>query len=232
TARQFIAHGINVIGNGHSQAKLDALRQELGPNFFGVAGDASEENVQDRLFSSAQEQFGQPASIVVVNAGRGLGGSVKDADLSRFEAVLNINLKGALSLMQKAARQMVDIHPAGFPNHASDIIILGSVVGRSVSPFSAIYGATKFAIHSLAESLRREIGPRGVRVSLIEPGIVLSGFQEGASYSKEMINRFEQDFGPLLKGQDIAQAIHFIVSQPAHIHVSDIVVRPTRQDYP
>jgi NADP-dependent 3-hydroxy acid dehydrogenase YdfG len=134
--------------------------------------------------------------------------------------------------LQKAARKMVDVQQNAFPRSAADIVIVGSVVGRHISPFSAVYGATKFAVHSLAEGLRREVGTSGVRVSLVEPGIVLSGFQLVAGYSDELVNNFEERFGPLLIGEDVANAIQYIVSQPPHVHISDIVVRPTRQDYP
>ncbi|MEJ1958055.1 MAG: SDR family NAD(P)-dependent oxidoreductase [Nitrosomonadales bacterium] len=105
-------------------------------------------------------------------------------------------------------------------------------MGRHISPFSAIYGASKFAVHALAEGLRREVGPKGIRVSLVEPGIVVSGFQDAAGYGEDLVRRFNENFGPLLHGADIANAIHYIVSQPPHVHISDIVIRPTRQDYP
>ncbi len=232
TSRRFIASGYGVIGNARNVTKLLALEKELGSAFFGIAGDASESAVLDRLFSAAVERFGRPADLVVANAGRGLGGSVKDADLTKFEEVLKLNVTGALALLQKAAQKMLDIQQAHYPKRAADIVILGSVVGRHISPFSAVYGATKFAVHSLAEGLRREVGPKGIRVSLVEPGIVISGFQGGAGYSAETVKSFEDKFGPLLHGEDIANAIHFIVSQPPHVHVSDIIVRPTRQDYP
>jgi NADP-dependent 3-hydroxy acid dehydrogenase YdfG len=95
-----------------------------------------------------------------------------------------------------------------------------------------VYNATKFAVHGLAESLRREMGPKGVRVSLVEPGVVVSGFQAVAGYDEALLKRFDDGFGPLLQGDDVARAIHFIVTQPPHVHISDIMVRPTRQDYP
>ncbi len=115
---------------------------------------------------------------------------------------------------------------------SADIVIIGSLVGRHISPISTVYGASKSAVHALAEGLRREIGPKGVRVSLVEPGIVLSGFQKSAGYSDEMIQGAKDHLGPLLIGDDVANAIHYIVNQPPHVHISDIVVRPTRQDYP
>ncbi len=231
TARRFIASGYAVVGNGRNAEKLRALEQELGAAFCGIAGDATDSTVLERLFASAVERFGKPADIVVANAGRGLGGSVKDADLAEFEAMLRINVTGALALLQKAAQKMVD-EQTGYPEQAADIVIIGSVVGRHISPFSAVYGATKFAVHSLAEGSAPRAGPKWIRVSLVEPGIVISGFQDGAGYSDDMVRNFEDRFGPLLHGEDVASAIHCIVSQPPHVHISDIMVRPTRQDYP
>jgi len=67
---------------------------------------------------------------------------------------------------------------------------------------------------------------------LVEPGIVLSGFQAGAGYREELVQQFKNNFGPLLNGDDVANAIHYIVTQPPHVHISDIVIRPTRQNYP
>ncbi len=127
---------------------------------------------------------------------------------------------------------MGSIQQSLFPERAADIVIIGSVVGRHVSHFSAVYGSTKFAIHSLAEGLRREIGPQGVRVSLVEPGIVLSGFQDAAGYSEELVQNFTENFGPLFYGAEVAETIHYIVNQPPHVHISDIMIRPTRQAYP
>ena len=232
TARKFIASGFGVVGNGRNAGKLAALEEEIGPAFCGVAGDAADAAVLDKLFAAAVARFGRDADIVVANAGRGLGGAVTDADLSQFEEVLKINVSGTLALLQKAAQKMVGAQQNAYPKAAADIVIIGSVVGRNISPFSAVYGASKFAVHALAEGLRREAGPKGVRVSLVEPGIVASGFQAVAGYSDELLNTFDDKYGPLLIGEDIANAIHYMVTRPAHVHVSDIVVRPTRQDYP
>ena len=232
TARKFAAAGFGVVGNGRNAAMLAAIEKEIGPAFCGVAGDASENTVLERLFATGKERFGKPADIVVANAGRGLGGSVKDADLSQFDELIKINVTGTLALLQKAAQKMADGQQSVYPKSAADIVIVGSVVGRHISPFSAVYGATKFAVHALAEGLRREVGPKGVRVSLVEPGIVLSGFQAVAGYSDEMVNGFNDKFGPLLKGDDVANAILYVVTQPPHVHISDMIVRPTRQDYP
>lgn len=232
TVRKFVTAGFAVVGNGRNAAKLATLEKEFGAAFHGVVGDATDSTVLEELFTAASNRFGKTVDIVVANAGRGLGGSVKDADLTEFEDLLKINVTGTLALLQKAAQKMVDTQQNSYPDSPADIVILGSVVGRHVSPFSAVYGASKFAVHALAEGLRREVGPKGIRVSLVEPGIVLSGFQAGAGYSDELVQDFEDNFGPLLAGEDVANAIHYIVTQPPHVHISDTVIRPTRQDYP
>jgi NADP-dependent 3-hydroxy acid dehydrogenase YdfG len=232
TMRKFVAAGFGVVGNGRNAEKLAVLENEIGSAFCSVAGNAADHTVLEQLFAMANDHFGREADIVVANAGRGLGGSVKDADLSQFEEVFKINVSGALALIQKAARKMVDIQQNAFPKSGADIVIIGSTVGRQISPFSAVYGATKFAVHALAEGLRREVGSKGVRVSLVEPGAVLSGFQAAAGYSEDLVNSFHEKFGPLLIGDDIANAVLHIVTQPPHVHISNIVVRPTRQDYP
>jgi len=232
TARRLVAAGFGVVGNGRNLDRLRALETELGEPFVGVGGNAADEGVLEALFAAASQGFGKAPDTVIVNAGRGLGGTVKDAMRAEFEDVLRVNVSGAFALMQKAAQRMVEAQRHTYPQAAADIVVIGSVVGRNISPFSAVYGASKFAVHALAEGLRREVGPQGVRVSLVEPGVVLSGFQAGAGYSEELVRGFDERFGPLLIGEDVANAIHFILSQPPHVHISDIVVRPTRQDYP
>ncbi|MDF7801712.1 SDR family oxidoreductase [Pontiellaceae bacterium B1224] len=232
TVRNFVADGLQVVGCGRTAEKLTSLEQELGANFCGVAGDATDPELLEQLFERAVKQFGHEADIVVANAGRGLGGSVKDADLEQFQELMNINVNGTAYLIQKAAQRMVETQKTAFPQSAADIVIIGSVVGRHISPFSAVYGASKYAVHALAEALRRDVGPQGVRVSLVQPGIVISGFQAGANYTDELVDSFHEKFGPLPSCDDIADTIAHVVSLPPHINISDIVVRPTRQDYP
>jgi len=232
SVKKFIAAGFAVVGSGRNREKLQTLQNELGSAFAFVAGEAWDDAVINDLFEKAKSEFGRFADLVVVNAGRGLGGSVKDASLNVFEDLIKVNLTGALKLMQKAAREFTHPDALNFPAQAKDIIVIGSVVGRNLSPFSAVYGSTKFAVHSLVEALRREICGQGVRVTLVEPGIVISGFQAVAGYNQQTLDNFNERFGPLLVGEDIADAIYHAVSLPAHIHISDLVIRPTRQDYP
>ncbi|MEM6731410.1 MAG: SDR family oxidoreductase [Myxococcota bacterium] len=230
--RRLVGAGFGIVGLGRRKDRLDALEADLGGGFRGVAGDATEADTLERLFSAAEEHFSMPANLVVVNAGRGLGGSVATADLSEVHSLIELNVTGALRLMQAAAQRFTPRAEREFPNAAYDIVVIGSVVGRSISPFSAVYGATKFAVHSMAEALRRELASKGVRVTLVEPGYVRTEFHQAGGYSDETIETLNERFGPPLDGDDIASAIHHLVSLPPHVHMSDVVVRPTRQDYP
>ncbi len=232
TARAFLDDGFGVVGNGRNESKIKSLEDEFGHAFCGIAGDASDESVIDSLFEAAENHFGRPADTVIANAGRGLGGTVTSVDMKEFSDVLRINVTGTLSLLKKAAHKLVALQDGVYPDKAADIVILGSTAGRNISPFSTAYGSTKFAVQALAEGLRREIGPKGVRVTLVEPGIVISKFQETAGYTQDLVKNFHLKFGPLIYGYDVANAIHFVVTRSPHVHIGDFVIRATRQDYP
>ncbi|MBY0263195.1 MAG: SDR family NAD(P)-dependent oxidoreductase, partial [Phycisphaerales bacterium] len=184
----------------------------------------------------ARESFGAEADLVVVNAGRGLNGSVVTSDEAQWEEMVRTNLLGAARLMRAAAHAMtadIQQRDAGdWKKRPRDIVVIGSVVGRHVSPFSSMYGGTKFAVHGMAEGVRRELAGKGVRVTLIEPGFVVSEFQGVAGYTNEWFSQMRDKFGPMLEPEDVARCISFACAQPAHVHVSDILLRPTRQDYP
>lgn len=232
-AKTFINEGYKLVVNARREGKLKELFGALKEQVAIVPGDASDSKIIEEILDTAKDRFSQQADIVVVNAGRGLGGSVTTASLNEIDDVIDVNIKGAMRLLQEAGKRMLtDLESNPFPKFPHDIVVLGSTVGRHVSPFSAVYGATKFAVNSLAEAMRREVGPKGIRVSLIEPGIVISEFQSVAGYSDDLVSDFHKRFGPIILPEDVARTIQFIVSQPPHVHVNDVVVRATRQDYP
>jgi len=235
-ARKLVGCGTRVVINGRRRERVEGLLQELNHkdgHAVSVIGDASDPEIIETLLKSAEVSFGRPADIFIVNAGRGLGGSVVTSDIGQWEEVFRTNVEGALRLMRSAAISLsAEAAKEKWPGHPRDIVILGSVAGRHISPFSALYGTSKFAIGSAAEALRRELGPKGIRVTLIEPAIVKSGFQAVAGYDEKWFSQFEAEKGPFLVPEDIADAIAMVISQPAHVHISDLLIRPTRQDYP
>ncbi len=163
--------------------------------------------------------------IVIVSAGRGLAGGLLNSDAGQWEAMYDINVLGAAHLMRRAGAIMVG-------QESGDIVVLGSVAGDNISPFSGFYGSSKFAIAGMAEAFRREVCGKNVRVTTIKPGIVLSEFQGVAGYNHENFYRNMERFGKVLDPVDVARVIGFVVSLPAHVHINDLIIRPTKQDYP
>ncbi len=250
-ARDLAAGGAAVVLNARRADRLDALVREFGAgNAAAVAGDAADPEIIQRLFDVARHSFGEgkrEADLVVVNAGRGLRGSVYDSDASQWEAVIRVNLLAAARLLRVAAERLAGVVPVvqGAPkppeppkppsdwlDRPRDIVVLGSSVGRHISPFSSFYGSAKAGVHMLTESLRRLLAPRGVRVSLLEPGIVKSEFQDAAGYDPASFGQFMDSIAPVLSPEDIARLVRFIVSQPSGVHINDVMIRPTRQEYP
>lgn len=241
-AQTLADHGAGVVINARRAHKLKELADEINTNHAKinakdpcrtVQGDAADDEVIESMLNEAADHFGSQPDLVVVNAGRGLSGSVMTSQIGDWEEMVRTNLLGAAKLIRSAGQRMVELQDSReWPSKPADLVILGSTVGRHISPFSSMYGATKFAVNSLAEAVRRELGPKGVRVTLIEPGIVKSEFQSVAGYDPEGFGALMEKFGPVLEPEDIARSIGFICAQPASVHISDIVVRPTRQDYP
>ncbi|MFZ4429200.1 MAG: SDR family oxidoreductase [Phycisphaerales bacterium] len=234
-ARAFHAHGASLVLNARRAERLKAVGESL-PGSTCVVGDAAESSVIGSMLDGAKAAFGREADLVVVNAGRGLNGSVITSDTAAWEEMVRTNVLGAARLIREAGVRMTAASQglAGPDVLVSprDIIVIGSIVGRHVSPFSSMYGGTKFAVHGMVEGVRRELAPKGVRVSLIAPGFVVSEFQDVAGYDPTWVKDVFQRIGPPLVPDDVARTASFIAAQPAGVHVGDIVIRPTRQDYP
>lgn len=251
-ARALASAGARVVVNGRRADRAEALARELagtgeagagggGEGGLGegqqrvraVAGDCADDAVIARLIAAARA-WGRAPDLVVVNAGRGLKGGAIDSDAGQWEEMIRTNLLAAARLLRASSRAMLEDvgGEAGVLGRPRDIIVIGSVVGRHVSPFSAMYGSTKFAVHGLTEATRRELAPKGIRVTLVEPGFVVSEFQGVAGYADEWFRQVMEKIGPPLTPGDVARVVGFIASQPAGVHVSDVMIRPTRQDYP
>lgn len=227
-AWQLAEAGAKVVVTARRKEKLDKLVSEMtakGYQALAVAADAGKTSDIDASFQQAVQFAGGKLDIVIVNAGRGLAGSMTTSDQSQWDEVYQTNVLGAGHLMRIAA-----IHMAA--NGTGDIVTLGSVAGTNISPFSSFYGSTKWAIWSMSEGLRREVGPKGVRVTCVKPGIVISEFQQVAGYNEENFGKGIKKFGKLLELDDVAKATVFVLSLPQHVHINEFVIRPTGQDYP
>lgn len=243
TALHLASLGANVVLNARRAERLHALASTINSmaatgDAHGkaavVPGDCVEPETIVAMFDAAQREFGKPADLVVVNAGRGLRGSPLSSNEDEWESMIRLNLLGAARLIREAGNRLRDDAKSknDWPNAARDIVVLSSNVGKHISPFSSMYGGTKFAITSIAEAVRRELAPVGVRVSAIHPGVVKSEFQQSAGYDPKTFGEFMDSIAPVLAPDDIARTIAFIVSQPAHVLLNDVTIRCTRQEYP
>jgi NADP-dependent 3-hydroxy acid dehydrogenase YdfG len=229
TALALAEAGFDVVVTARRRERLDELVGEVeanGVRALAIAADASDNGEVDRVWRETTAFAGGVPQVVVANAGRGLQGGVLSSDDSAWQSMFQLNVLGTLHLLRIAGEAMKG------GEGPRDIVVLGSVVGTNVSPFSSVYGATKFAIESAAEALRREIGQHGVRVTTIKPGIVRSEFQGVAGYGPEVLEGTMEKFGPMLTPEDVAATIRFAVEQPANVNISSLTLRPVRQDYP
>ncbi|KWI26310.1 SDR family oxidoreductase [Burkholderia stagnalis] len=238
TVHKLLEAGIRVVGCARRQDRLHAMEQEAQERhgrrcFVGMAGDVRDPATIERLLSTSMAVFGGVPDIFLVNAGKGLPGSILSSDQTKWEELFQLNCLSALHQMKTAASVMLETaeRHAGAPK-AQDIVVLGSIVGRHLSPVNPVYGATKYAVHSLAEALRRDLAPHWIRVTLIEPGTVATEFQDAAGYDAVAFADYERQIGPFVTGDDVANFILFALSQPTHVHFNNVVIRPTRQTYP
>ncbi|MCB9845547.1 MAG: SDR family oxidoreductase [Phycisphaeraceae bacterium] len=237
-ARELHVRGARLVINARRGDRLESLAESMGGDRVAVVpGDASSQTTVEAMLDAARERFEREADLIIVNAGRGLAGSVTSSDVAHWDEMIRTNLVGAALLMRRAAARMRERGPDpeegdSWLRSPRDIVVIGSNVGRHISPFSSMYGSTKFAVNSLAEALRRELAPHAIRVTLIAPGVVRSEFQEIAGYDPVGFGGFMERIGPVLDPEDVAGLVAFVVSRPAHVHVNDVVIRPTRQEYP
>jgi NADP-dependent 3-hydroxy acid dehydrogenase YdfG len=230
TAVTLARAGAAVVVNARRMERLEKLAADIaavGGKALAVAGDAGVPADIDALLARALgwEDGGRRYDIVVVNAGRGLAGGILGSDESQWEALYRVNVLGAARLMRRAGAYLAQ-------RKGGDIVVIGSAVGRNISPFSGFYGSSKFAVGALAEALRREVCSHGVRVSLVMPGIVVSEFQGVAGYDEENFGSSVAQFGTLLEPQAIADGIRWLLAQPPHVNVNEIMIRPTGQGFP
>ncbi len=222
--------GATVVLNARRKERLDELAAEIaaqGGQALAVAGDAGSAADIDALLERALAWGvgGYRLDIVVANAGRGLAGGILGSDEAQWQELYQTNVLGTAHLLRRVGQ-----HLAG--QKAGDIVIVGSVVGRNISPFSGFYGSSKFAVGALAEALRQEVCSKGVRVCTVMPGIVVSEFQQVAGYDAENFGKSIAHFGKLLEPQEVADGVAWVLAQPAHVNVSEIMIRPTGQNYP
>lgn len=239
TAYQLAAQGVRMVLTARDREKLEAVQQEAdriagAPCTQIVCGDITDENVSLACITKCIDTWHQLPCIFIASAGRGLPGTVLSSNPEEWDNLIDCNVKGLMHQLRNIGKTMMEqaAKDHDFVRHPLDIVVIGSTIGRNVSPFNSVYGATKFAAHGLTEALRRQLGPLGIRVTLIEPGLVQTNFQKTAGYSEEWFENYSKEVGPILQPGDIAGVISFLLSLPGNVNIDNISIRPTRQSYP
>jgi NADP-dependent 3-hydroxy acid dehydrogenase YdfG len=209
TARQAAAAGYRVVLAARSAGKLEALASELGgpERALAVPCDVTEWDQQEALVAQALDAFGR-LDVVFGNAGFGARRGFLAETPEHWRAMVLTNVYGAALTVRATL-------PA-LRASRGHLLLTGSVAGRRALPGS-LYSCTKWAITAMGEAVRQELDGSGVRVTVIEPGMVDTPF-------------FEQGAGEgALRAEDVADAVLYAVSRPPHVDVNEILVRPTAQ---
>jgi NADP-dependent 3-hydroxy acid dehydrogenase YdfG len=209
TARAVVVEGWRVVLAARSLDRLEELASELGgpDRAVAVECDVCEWADQQAAVVTALEHFGR-LDAAWANAGFGAQRSFLEDSVEHWRAMVLTNVYGA-ALTVRAALPALE-------ESSGHLLLTGSVAGRRNIPGS-LYSATKHAVHAMAESARLELDGTGVRVTVIAPGMVDTPFFDQVPLTQP------------LQAEDVARAVLFALSQPPHVDVNEVLVRPTAQ---
>ena len=202
---------------------LAARLEPLGAEPLVLEADLLDEHVAQRIVADTERHFGK-LDILVNNAGVMYLEPVAEADLGRWRRMLELNVLSLIASTQAALAGMRS-------RRDGHIVNVSSTAGRIANPNAAAYSATKFGVVAFSEALRREVYADNIRVSVIEPGVVQTELRDhiGHAATQASLNAWASNMRQL-QPEDVADAIVFCVSRPAHVNVNEILMRPTDQE--
>ncbi len=226
TALALAEAGAKVAIAARRKDRLDALATKIhshGGEAFAIEADFASEAEAQLAVKKTEERFGR-LDILVNNAGVMYLEPVAEADLGRWRQMFELNVLGLIAASQAALagmRQRRDGH----------IVNVSSTAGRFANANGAGYSGTKFAVVGFSEALRKEVYSDNIRVTVIEPGVVETELREHIAHPgvQKAINAWADGMRQL-KSEDVARAILFAVSQPSHVNINEILMRPTDQE--
>ena len=220
--RTLAAAGARVTMGARRLDRLEALTRELGDGVVPVRTDMRVEADVVRLVATARERFGG-VDALVNNAGLGRNAPVSSAATELWREMLETNVLGLLVATREAIQDMERRGVAGQIVHVSSM-----AAHRVPGPDSGVYAGTKFAVRAITEGLRQELRARKspIRVSCVSPGYVETEFAQVFVGPDATATRPDIT---MLAADDVARAVVWILSQPPHVEVHDVLVRPTAQ---
>ena len=230
-ARRLAADGYDLAICARRQQRLSAAAENLrrqDVNVLAQPVDLRDEAQILSFFAAVKERWGR-LDALVNNAGLGHKEPLMTGNTESWREMLDVNVlalcictREAISLMKETTR---------LPTRgAGHVVHISSMSGHRVPAITGLYSATKFAVRSLSETLRQELRAASspIRITSVSPGIVETEFAEKYHQSTEKAKETYGQF-PVLQAVDIANAVAYALSQPIHVEVNDILVRPTRQ---
>jgi NADP-dependent 3-hydroxy acid dehydrogenase YdfG len=227
TAARLAADGAAVALVGRRADRLSALAAELDGDggVIPVATDVADPAAIARAAEEIRSQLGR-VDLVVANAGQMLAGPFEDQDVDEWDRMIDVNLRGLLRVGRAFADNLIAAAAEGLP---ADLVHVGSVGGHEKFPNYGVYCATKAAVAHLTRNLRVELGPRGVRVKTVEPGLVATELGDHMVHPAGRAT-LEQFSGLTpLQPSDLADAIAWSVAAPPRVNVAELIVVPTTQ---
>jgi NADP-dependent 3-hydroxy acid dehydrogenase YdfG len=208
TARRAAEFGYRLVLGARSVDKLEALAGELGGDqAAAVRCDVTSWDDQQALVRAALDRFGRMDAFFA-NAGFGAKRGFLEESIEHWRAMVDTNVYGAALSIRAALGHFRE-------QGRGHVLLTGSVAGRRALPGS-LYSATKWAVTAMGESLRAEVADTDIKVTLIEPGMVDTPF-------------FHTRPDGALEPDDIARAVMYALSQPPHVDVNEVLVRPIHQ---
>jgi len=216
TAEALAAKGVKLVLHGRRSEVLEAHAARL-PDCAVLAGDVTDPATPGRLVGLALERFGR-MDIAFANAGLIHGGPVEAIDLDALSDMVRVNVEAAFRFAYGTLKHFK-------AEGAGHLLMTGSVLGTKARANAGGYCATKYAVEGLCEALRMELAGTGVKVSVVEPGLVRTDLHRDHPVRPEVVQNVPQ---PLL-AEDVARAVVFALEQPAHVLVPRVMVLPAGQ---
>ena len=226
TAVALAEAGAAVAVGARRRDRLDALAGRLrddGGRVLQLELDVTDEQACTDAVRRTLEELGG-LDVLVNNAGVMLLGTIVGADPEDWRRMLHTNVLGLMYMTHAAIEGMV-------AQGSGDVVNISSVAGRVARMGAGVYNASKWAVNAFSESLRQEVTGRGVRISLVEPGAVATELSSHITQeeAREASRRMAESMRTL-QADDIARAILYVVSQPPHVAINEVLVRPTDQE--
>lgn len=230
TAAALAAEGATVAIAARRRERLEALAKRIqadGGKALVVEADFTDEGQARAAVERTVSELGR-LDTLVNNAGVMLLGPVVGAPIDEWQRMVQINLLGLLYASRAALPHLLKAAEEG-PRHVADMVNISSTAGRLARGGSGVYNATKHAVGAFSEALRQEVTRSHVRVALVEPGAVATELR--IHNRPEIRAQIDKRFGEVevLRAEDIADTIAYIVTRPSRVAINEVLVRPTEQ---